>query len=58
MKTVRISVPSIKKKVFDECRGSHPDCLPKALQRYQGDGETGLTLKVKEKTRSITWALR
>jgi glycosyltransferase involved in cell wall biosynthesis len=40
---------SIRKKVFHECGGFHPDCVPKALQRYQGDGETGLTLKAKEK---------
>ena len=40
---------SIRKKVFHECGGFHPDCLPKSLQRYQGDGETGLTMKIKEK---------
>jgi len=28
--------------------GFHPDCLPKALQRYQGDGETGLSMKIKQ----------
>lgn len=39
---------SIRKVVFDCCGGFHPDCIPAALQRYQGDGETGLTLKVKE----------
>ena len=38
---------SIRKSVFDRCGGFHPDCIPTALQRYQGDGETGLTLKVK-----------
>src|ERR1035441_5185580 len=26
---------SIRKKVFHECGGFHPDCLPKSLQRYQ-----------------------
>jgi glycosyltransferase involved in cell wall biosynthesis len=40
---------SIRKEVFHECGGFHPDCVPKSLQRYQGDGETGLTLKAKEK---------
>jgi glucosyl-dolichyl phosphate glucuronosyltransferase len=40
---------SIRKDVFYECGGFHPDCLPKALQRYQGDGETGLSLKIKAK---------
>jgi glucosyl-dolichyl phosphate glucuronosyltransferase len=39
---------SIRKSIFLECGGFHPDCIPKSLQRYQGDGETGLTLKVKE----------
>jgi hypothetical protein len=29
--------------------GFHPDCLPKDLQRYQGDGETGQVLKMREK---------
>jgi glycosyltransferase involved in cell wall biosynthesis len=38
---------SIRKSVFDRCGGFHPDYIPGALQRYQGDGETGLTLKVK-----------
>jgi hypothetical protein len=38
---------SIRKAVFDCCGGFHPDSIPAALQRYQGDGETGLTLKVK-----------
>jgi hypothetical protein len=39
---------SIRKEVFLKCGGFHPDCIPKALQRYQGDGETGLTVKIKE----------
>jgi glycosyltransferase involved in cell wall biosynthesis len=38
---------SIRKAVFDCCGGFHPDCIPAALQRYQGDGETGLTVKAK-----------
>jgi glycosyltransferase involved in cell wall biosynthesis len=38
---------SIRKSVFKSCHGFHPDCVPQALQRYQGDGETGLTLKIK-----------
>jgi glycosyltransferase involved in cell wall biosynthesis len=40
---------SIRKKVLYECGGFHPDCVPKALQRYQGDGEIGLSLKIKAK---------
>lgn len=31
--------------------GFHPDCMPPALQRFQGDGETGLSLKI----RSAGW---
>ena len=38
---------SIRKTAFQACGGFHPDYLPKPLQRYQGDGETGLALKVK-----------
>lgn len=39
---------SIRKKTFEDCEGFHPDCIPKALQRYQGDGETGLAIKIKD----------
>ena len=37
---------SIRKSVLQDCGGFHPDCIPKVLQRYQGDGETGLSLKI------------
>lgn len=40
---------SIRKKTFFELGGFSPDNIPKNLQRFQGDGETGLTLKIKEK---------
>jgi glycosyltransferase involved in cell wall biosynthesis len=40
---------AIRKEVLRECGGFHPDCIPKLLQRYQGDGETGLSLKIKAK---------
>jgi hypothetical protein len=40
---------SIRRTAFKECGGFHPDTLPKKLQRYQGDGETGLCGKVKER---------
>jgi glucosyl-dolichyl phosphate glucuronosyltransferase len=39
---------SIRKKVLYDAGGFHPDLVPKTLQRWQGDGETGLTRKVKE----------
>jgi glycosyltransferase involved in cell wall biosynthesis len=40
---------SIRRNVLKECGGFNPDLFPKALQRYQGDGETGLSLKLKAK---------
>ena len=38
----------IRKKALFDCRGFHPDCLPKPLQRFQGDGETGLSMSVRD----------
>jgi glycosyltransferase involved in cell wall biosynthesis len=40
---------TIRKSVFKELKGFHPDNIPKKLQHFQGDGETGLSLKAKEK---------
>ena len=40
---------SIRKAVLHACGGFHPFFLPKSLQRYQGDGETGLALKITAK---------
>lgn len=40
---------TIRKNVFVELGGFHPDCIPKSLQKFQGDGETGLTKKGFEK---------
>jgi glycosyltransferase involved in cell wall biosynthesis len=39
---------SIRRKVLFELGGSHPDIVPKSMQRWQGDGESGLTMKVKK----------
>ena len=39
---------SIRKKVLYQCGGFHPDLMPSKFQRWQGDGETGLTAKLKE----------
>ncbi len=36
---------SIRKQVLYDCGGFHPDLVPAHLQRWQGDGETGLTIK-------------
>jgi glycosyltransferase involved in cell wall biosynthesis len=38
---------SIRRKTLKDYGGFHPDCIPKPLQRYQGDGETGLAMKMK-----------
>ena len=37
---------SIRRQVFDQARGSHPDYLPGELGVYQGDGESALAVKV------------
>jgi glucosyl-dolichyl phosphate glucuronosyltransferase len=37
---------AIRRRAFFNMDGFHPDLVPKALQRFQGDGETGLTMKV------------
>lgn len=37
---------SIRRSVIEDCGGFHPDLVPSHLQRWQGDGETGLTMKV------------
>lgn len=36
---------SIRSSTIFELGGFHPDCIPKHLQHFQGDGETGLTQK-------------
>ena len=38
---------TIRKAVFTEVRGSHPDSMPSELEAFEGDGETGLTVKVR-----------
>jgi hypothetical protein len=39
---------AVRAEVLRNCGGFHPDCIPRALQRYQGDGETGLSFRIKE----------
>ena len=39
---------AIRKKTLFEVGGFHPDCIPKHLQRFQGDGETGLSINIRE----------
>jgi len=36
---------SIRKETLIKLGGFHPDCIPAHLQKYQGDGETGLSIK-------------
>ncbi|BFM40312.1 glycosyltransferase family 2 protein [Synechocystis sp. LKSZ1] len=40
---------SIRRQALLDLGGFHPDSLPKHLQRFQGDGETGLTLKANQR---------
>lgn len=35
----------VRKETVFQLGGFHPDCIPDSLQKYQGDGETGLTMK-------------
>ncbi len=37
---------SIRRDVFEQARGTNPDCMPPAWFLYQGDGETALSVKV------------
>jgi len=39
---------SIRRQALFDLRGFHPDSIPKHLQHFQGDGETGLTLKANQ----------
>jgi len=39
---------SIRKEKLFELGGFHPDCISQNLQCFQGDGETGLTIKIKK----------
>lgn len=40
---------SIRKNTLFEAKGFHPCVIPKSLQHFQGDGETGLSLAIKDK---------
>jgi glycosyltransferase involved in cell wall biosynthesis len=40
---------SIRKDTLFECGGFHPDSMPKELIYLRGDGETGLSLAIREK---------
>ena len=38
----------IRKTTLFNIGGFHPDCIPPTLQRYQGDGESGLSCKISQ----------
>lgn len=40
---------AIRKQILFELGGFHPDCISANLQHFQGDGETGLTMKANQK---------
>lgn len=39
---------SIRRDTLYRLGGFHPDAVPRRYQRYQGDGETGLTIKLRQ----------
>jgi len=47
---------NIRKKVFIDLEGSHPDCIPKELQRFQGDGETAISMKLQAQGHSALYS--
>jgi glucosyl-dolichyl phosphate glucuronosyltransferase len=40
---------AIRRRALYDLGGFHPDCVPQKLQRFQGDGETGLTMKARSR---------
>ncbi len=46
---------AIRKSILQNLGGFHPDCLPESLQYLQGDGETGLTRKFRERGRKAVY---
>lgn len=39
---------AVRRQTLFDLGGFHPDCIPARLQHFQGDGETGLSLKIAE----------
>jgi glycosyltransferase involved in cell wall biosynthesis len=39
---------SIRRNTLIKLGGFHPDCVPGSLQHFQGDGESGLSAKIRE----------
>jgi glycosyltransferase involved in cell wall biosynthesis len=40
---------AIRRRALLDLGGFHPDCIPDHLQHFQGDGESGLTMKAAER---------
>ncbi len=47
---------AIRRKTLFELGGFHPDNIPRYLQHFQGDGETGLAMKIKAKGLKAVYA--
>ena len=47
---------SIRKQTLFDLGGFHPDCIPKKLQHFQGDGETGLARTIRQKGLTAVYA--
>lgn len=45
----------IRRDTFIDLGGFHPDCVPESLQMFQGNGETGLTMKATAKGINATY---
>ncbi len=46
----------IRKKIFYQFGGTHPDCMPEESPEYIGDGETGLAKKLIEKNKQALYS--
>ncbi|MGV3631160.1 MAG: glycosyltransferase family A protein [Bacteroidota bacterium] len=46
---------TIRRQTLLELKGFHPDNMPGNLQKYQGDGETGLSIKAKKQHRKALY---
>jgi len=49
---------SIRRETFFAAGGFHPECVPQDLQKYQGDGDTGLAWKVRDRGYKVIYQPR
>jgi len=47
---------NIRKDIFIEIGGTHPDCIPKKLQRFQGDGESLISWEMLNRGRNALYS--